>query len=69
MKKLKLGQGFTVFVLFFGIAMFDAFKSGNIWRGLLWVAFGMLFFMSDKYKKKLNLIDSVEIACRITMLS
>lgn len=51
MKKLKLGQGFTVFVLFFGIAMFDAFKSGNIWRGLLWVAFGMLFFMSDNIKR------------------
>lgn len=51
MKKLKLGQGFTVFILFFGIAMLDALRSGNVWQSLFWISMSMVFFMADNLKR------------------
>ena len=51
MKKMRLGQGSAIFILFFGIAMLDAFKSGNWWQSLFWIAVGSIFLMADNLKK------------------
>lgn len=40
MKKLKPGMNFTVFILFFGIALIEAFQKQNWLEAILFVALG-----------------------------
>lgn len=51
MKKIKLGSGFAVFVLFFGVAALDAFQTHNWLKAILWLAIGIVFFVADNLKK------------------
>jgi hypothetical protein len=39
--------GLTIFLVFFGISLLDAFWGGHWARGLFWVAIGLLFFVMD----------------------
>jgi hypothetical protein len=41
------GSAITVFLLFFGLSLFDAIWSGNWPRAGLWFAFGLLFLIAD----------------------
>jgi hypothetical protein len=52
MKKIHLGANFAVFLLFFGVAMLEAFKSGNGLKVLFWSAIGIVFLLSDDVKKE-----------------
>jgi hypothetical protein len=38
----------TIFILFFGIALLDAFRGGHWQRALFWVVMGVLFFLLDR---------------------
>ena len=40
--------GLTVFLLFFGISLLDAFAGGHWLRGLLWVGVGIAFWGFDR---------------------
>lgn len=51
MKKIKLGQGATVFILFFGVAMLEAFRNGNWVASLFWIAVGAAFLAADNLKR------------------
>lgn len=51
MKKIKLGVNFTVFLLFFGVAMLEAFQSHNWLKALFWIAIGVLFLVADNLRK------------------
>jgi len=51
MKKFKLGQNFAVFVLFFGIALIEAFRNGNRAEALLFLALGALSLWADLKKE------------------
>lgn len=51
MKKIRLGQGFTVFILFFGIALLDAVHSFDWLRIVFWLATGLVFIIADNLKK------------------
>jgi hypothetical protein len=51
MNKIKLGSNFTVFLLFFGVAAFEAFQTGNWTMVLFWLAIGFLFLIADNLKK------------------
>jgi len=51
MKKIKLGTNFTIFVLFFGVAMLEAFQSRNWIKAFFWGAIGLVFLAADTFKK------------------
>jgi hypothetical protein len=52
MKKIKLGTNFTVFILFFGVAMLEAFQTRNWVKAGFWLAIGLVFLLADNFKKK-----------------
>ena len=51
MKKIKLGTGFAVFLLFFGAALIDAIETRYWPRIIFWLVAGAVFVMSDNLKK------------------
>lgn len=51
MKKIKLGDGFTIFILFFGIAALDAFETQAWPRIIFWLVIGFVFLLADNLKK------------------
>jgi len=51
MNKIKLGTNFTVFLLFFGIAAIEAFRSGNQVKVVFWLAIGFVFLAADNFRK------------------
>ena len=51
MKKIKLGSGFAIFLIFFGIALLEAFKAHNWLLAAFWLGIGMLFLVGDNIKR------------------
>jgi hypothetical protein len=51
MKAIKFGAGFTVFVLFFGISLFEAFQNHEWTRAVLWLLVGTVFLIADNIRK------------------
>jgi hypothetical protein len=51
MKKIKVGAGFTIFVLFFGIALLDAFRTKDWLNAAFWLFVGTIFLVADNFKK------------------
>ena len=51
MNKIKLGTNFTVFLLFFGIAAIETFKSGDWINVVFWLAIGFVFLAADNFKR------------------
>jgi hypothetical protein len=51
MKKIRFGQGFSVFILFFGIALLDAIHEFDWLRISFWLAIGFVFIVADHLKK------------------
>ena len=51
MQKIKLGNGFAVFIIFFGISMLEAFQTRNWLLAAFWLGIGILFFLADNLKK------------------
>ena len=49
---MKVGSNTAVFILFFGIALLDAFQEGNWIRAVLWLAVGVVFLFADNTKSK-----------------
>ncbi|MEO6253249.1 MAG: hypothetical protein ABIO79_08095 [Ferruginibacter sp.] len=52
MKKVRLGTNFAVFLLFFGVALLEAFQSQNWLKSIFWVAIGIAFLVADNLKRK-----------------
>jgi hypothetical protein len=52
MKSIKPGAGFTIFVIFFGIALLDSIRELNVWRIIFWILMGALFLLLDIKRKK-----------------
>jgi len=49
--KIRPGINFAVFVLFFGIALLEAFRAGNWLSAGLWMLVGLLFLFADNLRK------------------
>ena len=47
MRNLRIGSNVAVFVLFFGVALLDALRSGDWVRAAFWVAIGLVFLRGD----------------------
>ena len=52
MRNLRFGPNVTVFLLFFGISLLDAFRSQDWLRAVLWLAVGLVFLRADALKPK-----------------
>ena len=52
MRKIKLGANFTVFLLFFGVAMLEAFQTSNWIKAAFWLAIGVVFLAADNLYKR-----------------
>jgi hypothetical protein len=50
MRNIKIGSNFTVFLLFFGVALLEAFQSVNGGKAALWLAIGVVFLLADNLK-------------------
>jgi hypothetical protein len=57
MKTIKLGPGFAIFILFFGIALFEAFRNQKWLMAGFWILMGLLFVFADNKKSKKENID------------
>jgi hypothetical protein len=51
MRNLRFGPGFAGFVLFFGVAMLDAFRSQDWARAGFWVLIGIVFVWMDQPRR------------------
>jgi len=51
MKRIRLGQGFVVFILFFGIALLDAIHEFDWLKIVFWLATGLVFIIADNLDK------------------
>lgn len=47
MKSIKFGAGFTVFIIFFGISLLEAFKNQSWLLVLFWLVMGLIFLLAD----------------------
>ena len=52
MRKIKLGSNFTIFLLFFGVAVLEAFQTLNWIKAALWLAIGFVFLVADNLKQR-----------------
>lgn len=51
MKILKLRTSFTVFILFFGISLLEAFRTRNWINVVFWIVIGTMFLVADNLKE------------------
>jgi len=51
MKNIKLGTGFTVFILFFGVSVIEAFETRNWLKAAFWLAIGIVFLVADNLRR------------------
>jgi len=51
MKKIKLGNGFAVFLLFFGLSVIEAFETKNWLKAAFWLAIGGIFLIADNLRR------------------
>jgi hypothetical protein len=51
MKKIRLSTNFAVFLLFFGVAVLEAFQTANWAKVAFWVAIAIVFLVADNLKK------------------
>ena len=52
MKKVNFGANFTVFLLFFGIALLEAVQKGDLVTSVFWLVAGWLFLRADNFRKE-----------------
>jgi hypothetical protein len=50
MRKIILGTNFTIFFLFFGLALLEAFQTRDWIRAAFWLAIGVVFLVADNLK-------------------
>ncbi len=49
---MKVGTNTAVFVLFFGMALLEAFQDGNWIKATLWLVIGIVFLLGDNIRPK-----------------
>jgi len=50
MKQLKLPASFTVFLIFFGISLLEAFRTRNWINVAFWIGIAIMFLIADGMK-------------------
>jgi hypothetical protein len=52
LRNVKLGSNVTVFLLFFGIALLESFRTGQWLRAAFWIAVGLFFLGADNLGRR-----------------
>lgn len=52
LRNIRAGTNVTVFLLFFGIALLEAFRTGQWLRALFWVVVGLFFLGADNPQRR-----------------
>jgi uncharacterized membrane protein len=52
MNRIPTSVNLTIFILFFGISMLDAFASRNWWRSAFWLLIAVVFLVSDRLGRR-----------------
>jgi hypothetical protein len=52
MKRLQPGAGFTIFIIFFGLALLESIRDRNYLLILFWICIALVFLFADKMKKQ-----------------
>lgn len=52
MQRLSTSANITVFLLFFGVSLFDALASHNWWRSAFWLAIGLVFLSASRFGRR-----------------
>ena len=52
MQKLSTGTNLTIFALFFGISLLDAFATRSWWRAAFWLAIGLMFLGANRFGRR-----------------
>jgi hypothetical protein len=52
MKRLQPGAGFTIFIIFFGLALLESIRDRNYLLVLFWICIALVFLFADKMKKQ-----------------
>lgn len=52
MPSLRLGTNITIFLLFFGVSLLEAFQAHNWLKALLWLAIGVVFLLADNLRRR-----------------
>lgn len=52
LRNIKVGTNVSVFLLFFGIALLEAFRTGQWLRGAFWCVVGLFFLGADHLKRR-----------------
>ena len=58
MKKIKLGTGFVVFVIFFGLAMIQSARDLDGTQILFWITMAVLFVLADNISSLIKESDN-----------
>lgn len=51
MKRIRLGNNFAIFLLFFGVATLEALQTRNWLKAALWLALGIVFLAADNSRR------------------
>jgi len=51
MNKIRFSTNFTIFIVFFGLGLIEAFQKREWLTGLFWIAIGTLFVVADSVKR------------------
>ena len=51
MKKIRMSTNFTVFLLFFGVSVIEAFQTRNWLLTVFWLLIGVGFLAADNIKE------------------
>lgn len=51
MPQIKPGPGFTIFILFFGLALIDAIRIHDWLKVSIWIGIGLVFLLADGTRK------------------
>lgn len=50
MKRIRLGPGITIFLVFFGVATLEAFQTRSWLKAGFWLVIGLVFLIADNLK-------------------
>ena len=51
MKRIRLGLGFTMFIIFFGVALIQSMRLFSWIEFLFWIAIAFLFILADNTER------------------
>ena len=62
MRKLRVGENVTVFIVFFGLALLESLQHGRWLVAALWLAFAAFFLRADNLRSNTDAVTKMPTA-------